>query len=59
MPGPGIAYTENMEPAEQPIPTKDLPELPVPEEPSEGEAARDTLDDWSFVANALRLNRPV
>ncbi len=41
------------------IVTEELEELSEPEEPSKGEAARETLDDWSFVVNALRLTRPV
>lgn len=53
-----VAYTEHMDDKE-PIVTEELDKLPEPEEPSKGEAARETLDDWSFVVNALRLTRPV
>lgn len=41
------------------VKASDLAELPEVEEPGQGEAARETLDDWSFVVNALRLNRPI
>ena len=44
---------------EEPTETEELRDLPEPEEPSQGKAARETLDDWSFVVNALRLNRQV
>lgn len=52
-------YSEDMQEEEREIPMEELPELPVQDEPSQGEAARETLDDWSFVVSALRLNRPV
>ena len=29
------------------------------EKVSEGELAREAVDDWAFVAGALRLTRPV
>lgn len=32
-------------------------ELPEIEEPSKGKAARETVDDWAFLVNALKFNR--
>ncbi len=34
-------------------------DVAVVEEVSEGELAREAVDDWAFVVGALRLTRPV
>jgi hypothetical protein len=35
----------------------DLIEEPVEEEVSQGELAREAVDDWAYMVGALRLNR--